>query len=251
MSSYDGTSTLPSSKESDDVSGPNMQSLPGDKTPEEARLEREGYVRSLQVFRYNLYQKETNSESDDAIFDLLYYEEELRKNCQTEIVLRQKETGNRNLNTGSPSFEDEMSKLCQDNWLQTRGWWWTRGWMMGTSGPLGRAFELWRSNNFWYMHPVLVEDCKARGGCCGRDCGCCLDYQRANSSGGVLGVGHCTLKCGCCLKSRSFEPSGVSKRYYVARFPFDNKSGIINLQEDPYRRRVCHAAIWGLSLNDS
>jgi hypothetical protein len=250
MSSWDSTSTLTSSEESDDVSGPNMLSLPGDKTPEEARLEREGCFRSLQVFRYNLYQKEINSKSDYALFDLLYYEDELRKNCQTEIVLRQKEKGDMNSNTHSPSFEDEMSRLCQDNWLQTRDWWWTRGWMMGTSGPLGRAFELWRSNHSWYMHPVLVEDCKARGGCCGRDCGCCLDYQRANSSAGVLGAGHCTVKCGCCLESRGSETNSVGKRYYAARFTFDNKFGIINFQEDPYRRRVCLAAIWGLSLND-
>ncbi|KAJ5263556.1 hypothetical protein N7478_011161 [Penicillium angulare] len=84
--SWDSTSTLPSSEDSDDVSGPNMLSLPGDKTPEEAHLEREGCVRSLQVFRYNLCQKEINSDSDGTLFDLLYYEDELRKNCQTETV---------------------------------------------------------------------------------------------------------------------------------------------------------------------
>jgi hypothetical protein len=44
-----------------------------------------------------------------------------------------------------------------------RGWWYTRGWILGNSGPLRRGFQLWRSNPSWHMHPVLVEDCKARG----------------------------------------------------------------------------------------
>lgn len=250
----DSTCTLLSSEESDDVSDPNMLSLPGEKTPEEARLERKGCFRSLQVFRYNIYQEDIDSKSDSAIFDLLYYEEELRKNCQTEIGLRQKEKRDMKSNTDKKkgSFEDEMSRLRQDNWLKERGWWWTRGWMMGNSGPLARGFQLWRSNNqYWYMHPILVEDCKVRGGCCGRDCGCCLGYQRANSSVGLLGAGHCTLQCGCCLESRGFEPNDAGKEYYESRFSYDNESGLLNLEDTPYRRRICLAAIWGLSLNGS
>ncbi|KAJ5385595.1 hypothetical protein N7517_003506 [Penicillium concentricum] len=151
----------------------------GDKTPEEARLEREGCIRNLQVFRYNLDQKESKVHDRDAFADLLHYEEELRRNCQAEIKLRQKGKNDPSFwGTGSSSFEDEMSTLYQDNWMWTRAWWYARGWIIGNSGPLQRAFELWRSNSSWYMHLVLVEDCKSRGGCCGRDCGCCLDSTR-------------------------------------------------------------------------
>lgn len=64
-----------------------MLSLPGDKTPKEAPLERNGCVGNLQVFRYNLYQKESKVHECDAFADLLYYEEELRRNCQEDIAL--------------------------------------------------------------------------------------------------------------------------------------------------------------------
>ncbi|KOS43446.1 hypothetical protein ACN38_g5649 [Penicillium nordicum] len=151
-----------------------------------------------------------------------------------------------------------MSTLYQENWMLTRGWWYTRGQIFGISAPLQRAFELWRSNPSWYMHPILVEDCKSRGGCCGRDCGCCLDAQRANSSAGALGVGHCTLECGCCIRSRGFELSEERERFLVNRFSFDNQMDTMeddqmdtmDDQVDPYQRRICLVSIWGLSVDE-
>ncbi|CDM32051.1 unnamed protein product [Penicillium roqueforti FM164] len=124
--------------------------------------------------------------------------------------------------TGVPSFEDETSTLYQENWMLTRAWWYTRGWIIGNSRPLQREFELWRSNPLWYMHPILVEDCKSRNGCCGRDCGCCLDAQCANSSAGALGMGHCTLECGCCIRSRGFELSEEREKFLLDRFSSDD-----------------------------
>jgi hypothetical protein len=229
-----------------------MLSLPGDRTPEEARLEREGCLRTLQVFRYNLFQKESKVHHVDAFADLLYYEEELRRNCQEEISLRQKLKDNPEYWASDiPSFEKKISRLHQKNWMRTRYWWYTRGWIIGNSGPLQRAFELWRSNHLWYMHPILIEDCKSRGGCCGRDCGCCLDPQRTNSLAGALGAGHCTLKCGCCSKSRGFELNGKNESFLVDRFSFDHQYDTMDHQNDPYQRRICLVAIWGLSVDDS
>ncbi|CRL28296.1 unnamed protein product [Penicillium camemberti] len=252
MACCGGTHTLSSSEKGDELSDPKMLSLPGDKTPEEARLEREGCIKNLQVFRYNLYQKESKVDDCDGFANLLHHEEELRRNCQAEISLRHKLKNDPSFwSTCSPSFEDEMSTLYEDNWMHTRAWWYTRGWIIGNSGPLQRAFELWRSNSSWYMHPILVEDCKSRGGCCGRDCGCCLDAQRANSSAGALGVGHCTLECGCCIRSRGFELSKEREKYLVDRFSFDNRLDTMDHQVDPYQRRICLASIWGLSVDDS
>ena len=77
MACCDCTHTLSSSEKGDELSDPKMLSLPGDKTPEEARLEREGCIRNLQVFRYSLYQKESKVHDYDAFADLLHYEEEL------------------------------------------------------------------------------------------------------------------------------------------------------------------------------
>lgn len=138
MSCSSHTQTPSSSENGDGILDPNMLSLPGDKTPQEARIEQEGCIRTLQVFRYNLYQKESKVNQCDAFADLLYFEEELRRNCQEEIVLRQ----NAKTNTKSwdsraqSSFENEISRLKQKNWIRTRSWWWVRGWIVGNSGPL-------------------------------------------------------------------------------------------------------------------
>ncbi|KAJ9484179.1 hypothetical protein VN97_g9204 [Penicillium thymicola] len=139
MACCDCTHTLSSSEKGDELSDPKMLSLPGGETPEEARLEREGCVRNLQVFRYNLYQKESKVYDYDAFADLLYYEEKLRRNCQSEIILRHDIKKDPSFwDTRVPSFEDEMSTLYQENWMLTRGWWYTRGWIIGISGPLQR-----------------------------------------------------------------------------------------------------------------
>ncbi|KAJ5158056.1 uncharacterized protein N7500_007707 [Penicillium coprophilum] len=131
MACSDCTHTLSSSEKGDELSEPKMLSLPGDKTPEEARLEREGCIRNLQVFRYNLYQKESKVHDEDAFIDLLYCEERLRRNCQKEIDLRHKVKEKPSFwGTGIPSFEDEMSTLYQDNWMRTRVWWFIRGWII-------------------------------------------------------------------------------------------------------------------------
>lgn len=75
----------------------------------------------------------------------------------------------------------------------------------------------------WYMHPALVENCIGRGGCCGRECGCCVAPQRANSSAGQLGVGHCTLDCGCCSKNRGFKLRWKQQGDYHETFEFSNE----------------------------
>lgn len=144
-----------------------------------------------------------------------------------------------------------LLRLYQSNWMKTRCWWYTRGWIVGNSGPLQRTFQLWRSNPLWYMHPILVEDCQASGGSCGRDCGCCLDSQRANSLAGALGAGHCTMECGCCSKFRGFELNQRDKDFLVDCFSFDHLYDTMDHQENPYQHRICLVAIWGLSLNDS
>lgn len=41
------------------------------------------------------------------------------------------------------------------------------------SGILRRAFKSCRSDPEWYLCSWLREDCARRGGCCGRNCGCC------------------------------------------------------------------------------
>ena len=122
---------------------------------------------------------------------------------------------------------------------------------MGNSGPLQRAFESWRSIPLWYMHPTLIENCKSRGGCCGRNCGCCLDPQRENGLAGEFGAGNCTLQCGCCSKSRGFELAATEERYLIDCFSFDNEYATMDHHKDPYKRRIWLVAVLGLSVDDS
>lgn len=70
-------------------------------------------------------------------------------------------------------------------------------------------YETIRKDPKWYMRKELVKDCADRGGCCGRDCGCCT--LRAKHSY-KKGVGHCTVECFCCVGFRGFRPSPEEKR---------------------------------------
>lgn len=232
---------------------PKMLILQGDKTREEARLEQEGNVRDLQVFRYNLYQHGPKINYNDTLSALLYWEEELRKNCQEENVLGENLKRLSNPWSHSPLYQRDMSRLIESTWDLTRQWQYAYGCILGNSGALPRALKLWRSDPLWYMHSVLVEDCQARGGCCGRDCGCCVSPQRKNSSAGALGVGHCTLKCGCCLKSRGFELNEESEKAYVRCFTFEkeaNLNGEWYGTNSPYKNRIMLASILGISVKD-
>lgn len=71
------------------------------------------------------------------------------------------------------------------------------------AGPFRRAYDTYRSNPKWYLHPDLRNDCAGRGGCCGRQCGCC--EKREPTPRRRRGVGHCTIECGCCAIARGFE----------------------------------------------
>lgn len=66
------------------------------------------------------------------------------------------------------------------------------------------------------MHNFLVQDCAGKGGCCGRDCGYCVNHPIAQSR--KLGVGHCTMECGCCAKYRGFDLTEKEKRDVEKRF---------------------------------
>lgn len=39
--------------------------------------------------------------------------------------------------------------------------------------PAKQNYDSLRRNPDWYMRHELIQDCKDRGGCCSRGCGCC------------------------------------------------------------------------------
>ncbi|KAJ5080923.1 hypothetical protein N7456_013633 [Penicillium angulare] len=75
-------------------------------------------------------------------------------------------------------------------------------------------YEYIRKDPKWYMRNELVKDCADRGGCCGRECGCCA--LRANHFY-TNGVGHCTVECFCCVGFRGFRPSPEEKTDILKR----------------------------------
>ncbi|CAL5870669.1 uncharacterized protein PFLUO_LOCUS4909 [Penicillium psychrofluorescens] len=75
--------------------------------------------------------------------------------------------------------------------------------------PLKQNYDSLRRNPDWYMRHELIQDCKDRGGCCSRGCGCCA--QRYLTSEKMNGIGHCTWDCWCCLQYRGFDLSAEEK----------------------------------------
>lgn len=69
--------------------------------------------------------------------------------------------------------------------------------------PLRRTYRKIRQNPAWYLRKELIDDCKERGGCCGRGCGCCEHRHRSQTRRN--GIGHCTIDCWCCGISRGLE----------------------------------------------
>jgi len=63
-------------------------------------------------------------------------------------------------------------------------------------GTLKESYDKLREDPTWYLRKELVKDCAAKGGCCGRDCGCCA--KRHLNSGRRRGIGHCSILCACC-----------------------------------------------------
>ena len=162
---------------------PHSPPLLGEKTPQEAAIEQHNAFKALQLSRLKQWDKELDC---PPFATFLRTEEYLRKICQKEIALRK----------GSPTLAQarQLKEVNHDSWLLQREWRYWRRILIKDPSALERAFKQWRSNPRWYMHSILVEDCVNRGGCCSRDCGCCVSHERETSSIGELGIGHCTVE---------------------------------------------------------
>ncbi|KAJ5601146.1 hypothetical protein N7510_010680 [Penicillium lagena] len=132
---------------------------------------------------------------------LLGIEVALRENTQHEVALLEKIK--QIADHSAPlvqELQDEVSKFAKEYWFLERQWWETKASFKDST--LTRGMDLWRSHPKWYMHRVLREDCVGRGGCCGRNCGCCSNRQNILRK---FAIGHCTVECSCCERARGFE----------------------------------------------
>ncbi|KAJ6185423.1 hypothetical protein N7519_006724 [Penicillium mononematosum] len=185
----------------------------------EHELRQSGDINALQRWRYerHVYEQDLD-EAEDQLAEFLDVETGLREIAQREICLGER-------------FKQDPARLDQEIEIADREykrleheWWMIRD--SFSDGPLVRGFELWRGNPKWYMHRVLREDCAGRGGCCGRDCGCCLNRKLFLDR--EHAAGHCTVECGCCQKARGFELSEDEKKKFAIRYAVsqDGKKGL-------------------------
>jgi hypothetical protein len=175
----------------------------------EHELRQSGDINALQRWRYERHVYEQDLDGiEDRLADFLDVETGLREIAQREICLGEQ------FKQDPIGLDQELEIANREYKRLEHEWWMIRD--SFSDGPLVRGFELWRGNPKWYMHRVLREDCAHRGGCCGRDCGCCLN--RKLLWGREHAVGHCTVECGCCQKARGFELSEDEKKEFAIRY---------------------------------
>ena len=117
-----------------------------------------------------------------------------------------------------PALEKELAKLREEYWRHQ-----IRLNQYYTSRPMNTIamdeIVLLRKHRDRHNRPFAWvlnrEKCAARGGCCGRTCGCCErpfyqylqpgDHEQDTGKGRALidVIGHCTVECACCIQSRS------------------------------------------------
>lgn len=62
-----------------------------------------------------------------------------------------------------------------------------------------RAFQTKLKLRPVHMSTFQIAECKGEGGCCSRDCGCCLEPRAVLPGEGEI-YSHCTSECACCVQ---------------------------------------------------
>lgn len=100
-------------------------------------------------------------------------------------------------------------------------------------GLVKRAFVALREDPDWYLSDWLRKDCAKKGGCCGRDCGCC-ERQRSSRD---LSRGHCTAGCDCCIAHRGSRGDwGIED------------DDVFEIKDSRYGLQMLRAYIWGVDF---
>lgn len=103
-------------------------------------------------------------------------------------------------------WENELETMKERYWLHQRAW--HGGLANQPQSPRIRTWELSKNDFFLYSEKSKLL-CKARGGCCEFDCGCCRRVLETPSGSRMWG--HCTMDCGCCIRRRGFYRPRLDK----------------------------------------
>lgn len=123
----------------------------------------------------------------------IYVQEELKALQKSQAL----SSGSERESTQLRAYETELHGLDHEYWRLSS----ILGRLEGEmpAGVLSKAFKSCRANPDWYLCQWLRQDCARRGGCCGRDCGCC---EKARMTKRRWNRGHCTSVCGCCIRTQ-------------------------------------------------
>jgi hypothetical protein len=137
----------------------------------------------------------------------------------------------------SQQWEAELANLQQEYWRLERILHIAQA--NGDEGPAKDGYLAARRQPGWHMSSdFLRKDCAERGGCCGRDCGCCKKSPEAHR---VKGWGHCTVHCGCCSRHRGFELNAEDQGLSQLQFYFSG------LELDDHCASKFRAYLWALT----
>jgi hypothetical protein len=100
-------------------------------------------------------------------------------------------------------WQEELETFDERYWLHGRAFY--KNIVDKPKGPWTRWWDMNSKDIFLYSQKSKLK-CKARGGCCEYDCGCCRRPLKTTRISGWKG--HCTMECGCCIRRRGFyKPS--------------------------------------------
>lgn len=217
----------------------------------EFKLEDAGRMQLAQVVRFVFFDDEKpNDELDEVMkwaFEIIRGDIKARWITQREIYLQEEvhslhkslslSTDDEKVSSRLKEYEEELQSLKKQIMDHSRQFWRLEA---GAPTAVQKSFRTCRSNPNWYLGAWLRQDCARRGGCCGRDCGCCekargQTHQRWNH-------GHCTTACGCCIRTHGIPADSVESELPV----FPNGDLVMTR----YWARIVPAYIWGLSFMD-
>ncbi|KAL2216629.1 hypothetical protein M432DRAFT_519670, partial [Thermoascus aurantiacus ATCC 26904] len=93
-------------------------------------------------------------------------------------------------------WERELKRLNKDFWVNQR-----EKYRHECRKPLGLLIREDEKEKYDYDSDLTRRQCAGRGGCCCRECGCCL---RPRNTERKPCRSHCTMECGCCIRNRGF-----------------------------------------------
>ena len=216
----------------------------------EFKLEDAGHTQLAQVVRFACWIESSESEGEETakwFFEVIRGDIKARWITQREIYLQEEvhslhkslslSTDDEEASSRLKEYEEELESLKKQYMDHSRQLWCLEaGGPLAFQKPFQKAFQTCRRDPNWYLCTWLREDCARRGGCCGRDCGCC-EKARGNTHH-RWNYGHCTGACGCCVRTHGCPPDSVE-----SELP-DVPGGDSVMQG--YCARMILAYIWGL-----